>query len=299
MKRAGLIELNAVAVVAETRNFRAAARDLGMSASAVSHAISALENRLGVRLFNRTTRSVSLTEAGERFLEKVSPALKDIAGAMEGATAAAASPRGRLRINTSPGGMQGLLMPILVEFQRRYPEVHVDVASDGRLVDIVEDGFDVGVRLRESVPQDMVAIPLTEEERFLVLGSPRYFERFGRPLVPTDLAKHACLRCRLPSGAIYRWEFERHGQESRIDVEGPMTLQDMDLMLEAAVAGAGLAYMTERQAAAELSAGLLEAVLEDWTPPFPGLCLYFSGRRHLPPPVRAFIDVAREMTRKA
>nr|WP_280925018.1 MULTISPECIES: LysR family transcriptional regulator [unclassified Ciceribacter] len=298
MKKAGLIELNAVAVVAETRNFRAAARDLGMSASAVSHAISALENRLGVRLFNRTTRSVSLTEAGERFLEKISPALKDIAGAMEGATAAAASPRGRLRINTSPSGMTGLLMPIFVEFQRRYPEVHVDVASEGRLVDIVEEGFDVGVRLRESIPQDMVAIPLTEKERFLVLGAPRYFERYGKPSVPTDLLRYPCLRLRLPSGGIYRWEFERHGQESRIDVEGPMTLQDMDLMLEAAVAGVGLAYMTERQAAAALSAGLLEAVLEDWTPPFPGLCIYFSGRRHLPPPVRAFIDVAREIARR-
>lgn len=298
MKKAGLIELNAVAVVAETRNFRAAARDLGMSASAVSHAISALESRLGVRLFNRTTRSVSLTEAGERFLEKISPALKDIAGAMEGATAAAASPRGRLRINTSPSGMTGLLMPILVEFQRRYPEVHVDVASEGRLVDIVEEGFDVGVRLRESIPQDMVAIPLTEKERFLVLGAPRYFERYGKPSVPTDLSRYPCLRLRLPSGAIYRWEFERHEQESRIDVEGPMTLQDMDLMLEAAVAGVGLAYMTERQAAAALSAGLLESVLEDWTPPFPGLCIYFSGRRHLPPPVRAFIDVAREIARR-
>lgn len=299
MKKAGLIELNAVAVVAETRNFRAAARDLGMSASAVSHAISALENRLGVRLFNRTTRSVSLTEAGERFLEKISPALKDIAGAMEGATAAAASPRGRLKINTSPGGMTGLLMPILVEFQHRYPEVHVDVASEGRLVDIVEKGFDIGVRLREDVPQDMIAIPLTGQERFLVLGAPSYFERYGRPSVPTDLAIYPCLRLRLPSGAIYRWEFERHGQESRIEVEGPMTLQDMDLMLEAAIAGVGLAYMTQRQAAAALSAGLLEAVLDDWTPPFPGLCIYFSGRRHLPPPVRAFIDVAREMTRKA
>ncbi|WP_112827994.1 LysR family transcriptional regulator [Rhizobium cremeum] len=299
MKRAGLIELNAVTIVAETRNFRAAARELGMSASAVSHAISALENRLGVRLFNRTTRSVSLTEAGERFLEKVSPALKDIAGAMEGATAAGGSPRGRLRINTSPGGMQGLLMPILVEFQRRYPEVHVDVASEGRLVDIVEEGFDIGVRLRESVPQDMIAIPLTEQERFHVLGAPRYFERYGKPSVPTDLSRYPCLRLRLPSGAIYRWEFERHGQEIRVEVDGPMTLQDMDLMLEAAVAGVGLAYMTERQAAGPLSAGLLTAVLEDWTPPFPGLCLYFSGRRHLPPPVRAFIDVAREMTRKA
>ncbi|MCL6709194.1 LysR family transcriptional regulator [Pseudomonas sp. R2.Fl] len=297
MKRAGLIELNAVAIVAETRNFRSAALTLGMSASAISHAISALENRLGVRLFNRTTRSVSLTEAGERFLEKVSPALREIAEAMESATEAADVPRGRLRINTPSDGTRGLLMPILADYHRRYPEVHVDVVSEGRTVDIVAEGFDLGVRLREIVPQDMVAIPLSREERFLVYGAPSYFERFGRPEVPADLMRHACLRMRLPSGTVYRWEFERHGEEIRLDVDGPMTLQHMDLMLEAAVAGLGLAYMTTRRAADDVAAGRLEAVLEDWSPPFPGLCLYFPSRRHLPPATRAFIDLAREMTR--
>ncbi|MDI7863755.1 LysR family transcriptional regulator [Rhizobiaceae bacterium n13] len=297
MKKAGMIELNAVAIVAETRNFRSAARQLGMSASAVSHAISALESRLGVRLFNRTTRSVSLTEAGEGFLEKIAPALKEIESAVEGATEAAARPRGRLRINSSAGGVRGHLMPLLMEYRRRYPDVDIDVASDGRLVDIVAEGFDLGMRLLESVPQDMVAIPLTAQERFLVFGAPEYFERHGRPAVPADLLKHDCVRFRLPGGAIYRWEFERHGEEIRLDVPGRMTLQDMDLILEAAVAGAGLAYMTKRHAAAEIAAGRLQAVLEEWTPPFPGLCLYFSSRRHLPAAVRAFIDLVREMTR--
>lgn len=297
MKRAGLIELNAVAIVAETRNFRSAALALGMSASAVSHAISALESRLGVRLFNRTTRSVSLTEAGEQFLEKVSPALRDIAEAMENATESADVPRGRVRINTPSDGLRGLLMPILAEYHQRYPDVHVDVVSEGRTVDIVGEGFDLGVRLREIVPQDMVAIPLSSEERFLVYGAPSYFERFGRPVAPSDLLRHACLKMRLPSGTIYRWEFERHGDEIRIDVNGPMTLQNMDLMLEAAVAGIGLAYMTERRAAEEVAAGRLQSVLADWSPPFAGLCLYFPSRRHLPPATRVFIDLAREMTR--
>lgn len=297
MRRAGLIELNAVAVLAETRNFRAAARVLGMSASALSHAISTLEERLGVRLFNRTTRSVSLTEAGEQFLDKVAPALKDIGEAIDNASEAGATPRGRLRINTSADGMRNILMPIIVAFHRRFPDVHVDVVSEGRPVDIVAEGFDIGVRLREIVPQDMVAIPLTSEERFLVYGAPSYFELHGRPVAPSDLANHACLKLRLPSGSIYRWEFERHGQEITLDVEGPMTLQDMDLMREAAVAGVGLAYMTVRHAEGEVAAGRLVPVLEDWMPAFPGLCLYFPGRRHLPPAVRAFVDVAREMER--
>lgn len=297
MTKAGLSDFNAVAVLAETRNFRAAARILGLSPSAVSHSISSLEERLGARLFNRTTRSVSLTEAGEEFLNKISPALKVIEEAVENASEAGSVPRGRLRINTTADGMRLILMPILIEFHRRFPDVHVDVVSEGRPVDIVAEGFDIGIRLREIVPQDMVAIPLTSEERFLVYGAPSYFERFGRPDTPADLASHACLRLRLPSGTIYRWEFERHGQEVRYDVEGPMTLQDMDLMREAAVAGAGLAYMTVRNAASEVAAGRLVPVLEEWMPAFPGLCFYFPGRRHLPPSVRAFIDVAREMTR--
>ena len=296
MSKAGLLELNAVAAVAAAKNFRAAAAELGMSASALSHAVAALEARMGVRLFNRTTRSVSLTEAGERFLEKVGPALKDIAAAMEAANQFRATPSGTLRINTSEGGARRLLIPIVLEFLRRFPDVHVDIVSEGRMVDVVADGFDAGIRLIETVPQDMIAIPLRAEERFFVVGAPAYFEKHGRPAAPTDLLNHACLRLRLPSGAVYRWEFERHSEEIRLDVKGPMTLQSMDLMLEAAVGGAGLAYMTEQNVAEELAAGRLETVLEDWTPPFPGLCVYYSGHRHVPPALRAFIDVAREKT---
>ncbi|NML73122.1 LysR family transcriptional regulator [Rhizobium sp. S-51] len=298
MKKSGLVELHAVAAVAAARSFRAAAAELGLSASALSHAVAAIETRMGVKLFNRTTRSVSLTQAGEQFLGKVGPALKEIEAAMEAATQSRATPAGRLRINTSEGAARGLLMPIVLEFLRRYRDVDVDIVSEGRMVDIVAEGFDIGIRLIDTVPQDMIAIPLTEHERFVVVGSPQYIERHGKPLVPADLTRHACLRLRLPSGTIYRWEFERHGEEIRVDVEGPLTLQDMQLMREAAVGGAGLAYMTERNVAADLAAGRLVTVLEEWTPPFPGLCLYYSGHRHLPPALRAFADLARQMSRK-
>lgn len=297
MQKTGLIELNAVVAVAAARNFRAAAAELGMSTSALSHAVAALENRIGVRLFNRTTRSVSLTEAGEQFLGKIGPALKDISAAMEAATQARATPAGTLRINTSEGGARRILIPIVLEYVRRFPDVHVDIVSDGRMIDIVADSFDVGIRLIETVPQDMIAVPLKAEERFFVVGAPSYFEKHGRPQTPNDLLRHACLRLRLPSGTVYRWEFERHGEEIRLDVKGPMTLQSMDLMLEAAVGGAGLAYMTRQNVEVDLAAGRLTTVLEDWTPPFPGLCLYYSGHRHVPATLRAFLDVAREMTR--
>jgi DNA-binding transcriptional LysR family regulator len=295
MKITGLVELNAAVAVAAARSFRAAALELGMSASALSHSVASLEGRLGVRLFNRTTRSVSLTEAGERFLDKIGPALKTISAAMEEAGEFQTTPSGTLRINSSEGGARNLLIPIVLEFQRRYPLVNVDIAVDGRLVDIVSEGFDLGVRLIETVPQDMIAIPLRAEERFLVVGSSDYFNRHGIPASPHDLANHACLRLRLPSGTVYRWEFERHGEEIRLDVKGSLTLQSSDLMLEAVLEGAGLAYMTERNVAAALAAGRLISVLEDWTPPFPGLCLYYSGHRHVPAALRAFVDLARKM----
>lgn len=298
MQKSGLVELNAAIAVAASRNFRAAAAELGMSASALSHAVAALETRMGVKLFNRTTRSVSLTEAGERFITRIGPALREIGEATEEANQFQATPSGTLRINTSEGAARDLLMPLVLEYRRRCPDVHIDIAVDGRMLDIVGEGFDLGIRLIETVPQDMIAIPLKKEERFLVVGSPAYFASHGRPSSPPDLLDHACLRLRLPSGTIYRWEFERHGEEIRLDVKGPMTLQSTELMLEAVIGGAGLAYMTERNVAAALADGRLVSVLEDCTPPFPGICLYYSGHRHLSAALRAFVSLAREMAPK-
>ncbi|WP_455274625.1 LysR family transcriptional regulator [Rhizobium herbae] len=299
MSKTGLLELNAVVAVAATRNFRVAASELGLSPSALSHAVAALEARMGVRLFHRTTRSVSPTAAGEEFLGRIRPALKEIAAAMEAANQFRHTPAGVLRINTSEGGVRGLLMPVIVEFTRRFPDMRIDIVTEGRLVDIIADGFDAGIRLAETVPQDMIAVPLTEEECFAVVASPGYFEMHAHPTTPMDLLAHDCIRLRLPSGLVYRWEFEKRGEEIRLDVTGPLTLQATDLIIEAALAGAGIAYVTLRNAAPYLADGRLVRVLADWTPPFPGLRLYYSGHRHVPAGLRAFIDLMREMKIRA
>jgi DNA-binding transcriptional LysR family regulator len=296
-QKAGLVELNAVAAVAAARNFRIAARELGMSASALSHAIATLETRMGVKLFNRTTRSVSLTEAGEEFLSRINPALREISEAMEAVNQFRATPTGTLRINTSEGAARGLLMPFILEFHRRYPDVHVDIVTEGRMIDIVADGCDAGIRVLDAVPQDMVAVVLKAEERLIVTAAPSYIERRGRPETPQDLLAHDCIRLRLPSGTVYRWEFERHGQEMRLDVQGPMTLQSAELMLEAVLGGAGIGYMTERTAAPGLTDGRLVHLLGDWTPPFPGICLYYPRHRHVPAGLKAFVNLIREMTK--
>jgi DNA-binding transcriptional LysR family regulator len=183
--------------------------------------------------------------------------------------------------------------PIVFEYLRRYPDMTVDIVTEGRLVDIVVDGFDAGVRLGELVPQDMISVPLGPNQRFAVVGSLAYFERRPKPRTPADLTRHRCIRSRLPSGGIYRWEFERHGEALAIDGDGPLIL-DEPLMLAAARAGFGLAYLTEWNVAADLAAGSLVRVLDEWTPSFPGLSLYYPGRRHVPAGLQALIDLIRE-----
>ncbi len=294
MSRSGLTEFEAVVAVARRGNFRAAAVELGMSPSALSHAVAALEARLGVRLFNRTTRSVSLSEAGTQFVARVAPALSDIRQAVEAVNSHRDTPAGLLRINSSVGAARQILRPVILDYLRRYPEMRVDLVTEGRLIDIVVDGFDAGIRLADTVPQDMIAIPFGPPQRFAVVGSPGYFAANPTPRVPADLAAHRCIRSRLPSGALYRWEFERRGEACAVDVQGPLTLDEPTLMLEAVEAGVGLAYLTEWNAAAGLAAGRLVRVLEDWIPPLPGLCLYYPGRRHVPAGLRALIALIRE-----
>ncbi|WP_213737189.1 LysR family transcriptional regulator [Bradyrhizobium sp. dw_411] len=294
MRASGLVELDAVLAVARHRGFRTAAIELDMSRSALSHAVAALEAKLGVRLFHRTTRSVSLTQAGEQFVAGVAPALSQIRDAMEQAGSHRDTPAGTLRLNTSTGAARQMMEPIILEYLRRYPDVTVDIVTENRLIDIVVDGFDAGFRLAELVPQDMIAVPVGPKLRFAVVGSPVYFESHQQPHTPADLLQHRCIRMRLPSGAIYHWEFERHGEEIEIDVNGPLILDEPHLMLDAARAGVGLAYLSEWNAGPDLANGALVRVLEDWTPPFPGLCLYYSGRRHVPAGLRALIDLIRE-----
>jgi DNA-binding transcriptional LysR family regulator len=295
MSRASLAELEAVATVARAGGFRAAGRELGVSSSALSHAIAALEDRLQVRLFNRTTRSVALTAAGETFVADVAPALAAIDGAMENAREGGSEVSGVLRINTSRGAAEMLLQPLFLRYLHRYPRVELEIATEEALIDVLGQGFDAGIRLADTVPPDMIAVPILPTIRSVVVGAPAYFVGRKRPVVPADLIRHHhCIRARMGTGKLYRWEFEKRGQAVLIDAPGSLTLDESGLMLEAALAGAGLAYIGEPSVAGHIAAGRLEVVLADWTPPYPGLSLYFAGRRHIPARLRALIDLIRD-----
>jgi DNA-binding transcriptional LysR family regulator len=291
----GFSELNAAAAIAARKSFRAAANDLGISPSALSHAVASLESRLGVRLFNRTTRSVSLTAAGEQFLTRVKPAMSEIADAMHEVNEQRSTPAGVIRINTSEGAGEQILAPIVTEFLRRYGVVQLEIVTEAGLVDIVADGFDAGVRLAEMVPRDMISIPIGKTQRHVVVAAPSYFTKRTQPRSPSDLKEHDCVRYRLSGGSIYRWEFEKRRQILSVDVTGPLTLDSDRLVLRAALEGAGLAYVNEWSARKALAEGRLIQVLSDWTPPYPGLCLYYPSHRHLAAAMRAFTDVIREM----
>ena len=294
MKRTGLSELNAVVAVAAHRSFRKAAAELDMSPSALSHAIATLEQGLGLRLFNRTTRSVSLSEAGAAFLARVQPALNEITAAMEGANDFRDTPSGTLRLNTSEGAARMILAPLLLEFLRRYPDMQVDLVTEGRLVDIVKEGFDAGFRLAEAVPLDMIAVPCTPPLRFAVVGSPAYFKGRKLPRTPQELQSHTCIRSRLPSGALFKWEFEKNGSKLELDVAGPLTLDNDNLRIAAALEGHGLTWASEWPVAPHIASGRLVRVLEDWTPAIPGLCLYYPGHRLVPAGLQALISLVRE-----
>ncbi|MGK9051574.1 LysR family transcriptional regulator [Neorhizobium sp. CSC1952] len=293
MARPTLTDLAALVAVAEHRSFRKAADVLGVSRSSLSHAIAALERNLGVRLLHRTTRSVAPTEAGERLLRRLTPVLQDLDQAIDAVADDGGHPSGTLRINGGEEAMRQLLRLVVPVFLERYPHVSLDLMTDGRLVDIVEQGFDAGLRLAEAVPQDMIAVPLGKDFRFLAVASPSYLAGAGQPLTPDDLRHHQCIRQRLPSGKLYRWEFERHGQEIAIDVAGAMTLNHTTLMIEAAADGLGIAYVPEMAARPWLETGRLIALLEDWSPAVGGLRLYYSSHRHVPATLRAFIDVMK------
>lgn len=297
MYRPGLSELEAVAAIAREGSFRRAATALGMSTTALSNAVAKLEANLGVRLFNRTTRSVSPTEAGRAFIDQVGPALRDIQDAMAGVRSQQQTPSGTIRINTFAAAAREIMSPLVLEFLRRYPEVHVDLVTEGRLVDIVADGFDLGLRRADLVPADMIAVPVGRPQRYAVVATPRYFKRHGKPRSPSDLGKHQCIRVRLPNGALLRWHFEKRGQSAQIDVSGPVTLDEASLSRAAVLAGVGVGLFMEQDVREDIAAGRLERVLEDWTPPLGDLCLYYPNRRHPSAALKAFLELAREMRR--
>ncbi|TCT07838.1 LysR family transcriptional regulator [Aquabacter spiritensis] len=291
-----LIELDSVLAIARRGSFRAAALDLGMSTTALSNAIGKLERQLGVRLFNRTTRSVSLTDAGRDFVDQIGPALQDIHDAMDAARSQQETPSGTLRINAFATAAREVLSPLLLRFLRHYPQVHIDLVTEGRLVDIVADGFDIGIRNADLVPSDMIAIPLGHPRRYAVVASPSYFQNKDRPRVPPDLLGHSCIRVRLPNGALYRWHFEKDGRSIQIDVHGPLTLDEASLSRIAVLEDVGIGFFMESDVREDIAAGRLVRVLEDWTPPLAPLCLYYPSRRNPSAAFRAFIDLAREFS---
>lgn len=297
MEQVNLKELEAVIAIARRGTFRAAAIDLGMSTTALSHTIGRLEAGLGVRLFNRTTRSVSLTDAGRLFVQTVAPSLQDLYAALDSVRSQRETPTGTIRINAAPFAARAIISPLVLEFLRRYPDMNVDVVTEGKMVDIVKDGFDLGVRVAGLVPSDMIAVSLGSPQRHAVVASPEYFQRHGKPMVPPDLLGHKCIRVRLPDGSLFRWRFEKDGEQVQIDVRGPITLDEASLTRTALLENTGVGYIFEQDVLPDIEAGRLVRVLADWTPPYPGLCLYYPGRRNLSAGVRAFLDLARELAR--
>jgi DNA-binding transcriptional LysR family regulator len=279
--------------VAARRSFRQAADDLGITPSAISQTIRSLEARLGVALFTRTTRSVGLMEAGERFLERARPAFDEVVAASDAARGLAQRPSGLLRLAVPRAVVPLLLQPVLASFAEAYPDVVVEIVASEELVDLAKNGFDAGVRLGEFIAADMVAVRLTPSFRYAIVASPGYLERSGRPEVPGDLQHHSCVRMRRSSGAIAPWRVEADGLPVELAVSGPLVVNDFPTMLGAALGGVGLAQVPEPIAAKDVSEGRLEEVLAVHASKSPGVFLYHSGRRQVLPKLRAFIDHVR------
>jgi len=279
--------------VAEHRGFSAAAAALEVSPSALSQAIRSLETRLGVRLLNRTTRSVSLTEAGEAYLSRIGPALGEVLGAGEQLHALQGRPSGVLRINAARISIAMVLRPLLAGFLETHPDVQIELSNDEGYVDIVERGFDAGVRLGESVQKDMVAVPLGGPVAVAVVGSPAYFKRHPAPRHPSDLVRHDCVRFRFSSsGAIHKWELRVDDRIVEYEIGGSLTISDSLFSVEAALDGIGLAYTFEQLALPHLRAKTLKRVLGEFSPTFPGFYLYYPSRRQQPSKLKAFVDYA-------
>ncbi|MFE1603017.1 LysR substrate-binding domain-containing protein [Methylobacterium sp. ID0610] len=288
-----LTELKALAAIATHRSFRKAADELEVAPSTLSHMMTSLEARLGMRLLNRTTRSVAPTQAGERLVERLRPILQDLYGALAEIDASRIRPTGTLRVTASDTVSLLLLQTVIPVFLKRFPDMAVDLVAEPAFVDIVAEGFDAGFRLGEDVPRDMIAVRFGGPSRMLAVASPSYLAGRDRPRTPDDLSGHRCIRTRTPNGRPSKWAFERHGQAVTIDVPGPLVLNRTELMTEAALRGLGIALVPELVARRHLEAGMLTSLLDDWCPPYPGLFLYYPGHRHVPAGLRAFIDVLK------
>ena len=290
MNRTQLSQLAVLAAVAAHRSFRAAGKELSIAPSAVSHAVSSLEESLGVRLLSRTTRSVSPTEEGRLLLERLAPALEEIDIALEDTLAARGRRAGNLRITAPRFATDLLLAPRLGDFLGAYPDITLEIANEDGFTDIVREGFDAGIRLEESLEADMIAVKISPDIRTVIAGSPAYFQNNPKPLHPRDLVSHRCIKRRFTNGAIYRWEFEKDGRELIVAIDGPLIVTDDRLAVLGALSGVGLAYLFDIRVHQELAEGRLIRVLEDWCPPYPGPYVYYPSRRQMRPALRAFID---------
>jgi len=292
MRGSDFAELRAFAAVVERASFARAAAHLGMSASALSQTIRQLEARLGVRLLNRTTRSVAPTGVGQQLYDRLGPSMAEMEAAVTEAVAATGRAAGLLRINTPGMAATTLIAPRLGRFHRGHPDVVLDLVIDDGLSDIVAGRFDAGIRIGERLDKDVIAVRVTPDMEMTAVGSPDYFAAFGEPQVPADLHRHACLNWRFPgSGVVYRWEFEKDAKAFEMSVEGPLIANQQAVLLQAALDGLGILYTAGGAAIYEaITEGRLKRVLADWSPTFPGLFLYYPSRRQQTPALRAFID---------
>src|SRR6476619_6632172 len=294
MNRADLADLSAFVAVADHLSFRAAASQLGVTPSALSHSMRQLEERLDMRLLNRTTRSVSVTDAGLRLLERRRPAISEIGGALEDLNQERQRPVGRLRIYAIHLAASAVIAPIWRRFLSTYPEVHLELAVGEAPIDIVAKGFDAGIGPHDRVPADMIAVRVMGPLKVVVVGAPTYFARRRSPRTPDYLARHICVEYRRAAdGDVMVWPFERNGKSRRISVDGRVMVNETDLAVRAAVDGLGIAYTVEALDEPFLRSGQLVRVLEDWSPSFEGLFLYYSGHRQVPATLRALIDMIR------
>ena len=298
MRGTQFAEMSAFAAIAEQRSFAKAATRLGIGRSTLSQNLRALEERLGVRLLNRTTRSVSLTEAGARLLARVRPALGELTAAVDELSDFRRTPTGSLRLVVQPPVASLMIGPMLARFMGEYPGINLDIAVVKMPGDIVSEGFDAGIRFGEQVERDMIAMRVMGEARFLVVASPDYLARHPRPKTPRDLRHHDCIRNRLPNGAIFGWDFQKNGRVVHATVGGRLTVNDIELSICAVLDGLGLAYLLQDYIAADIAEGRLVPVLEDWTPRMSGFFLYHSSRRQMTAPLQAFIDFVKAETKR-
>jgi DNA-binding transcriptional LysR family regulator len=298
MRGTDFSELSAFVAIAEQRSFAKAATQLGVARSTLSQNLRSLEERLGVRLLNRTTRSVSPTEAGERLLVRLRPVLTELAAATVDLHAFKKGPNGLLRVVVQPPVAMFLMGPIIGRFLAEYPDITLDLSVARMPTDIVAAGFDAGIRFGEQVDRDMIAMRVTNEARFVVVGSPKYLARHSAPKTPKDLQHHNCIRSMLPGGTVFGWEFQKKGRRIHAKIDGKLIVDDIDLSIQAVVGGAGLAYLLYDYIASDVDNGRLVTVLDDWTPRLSGFFLYYSSRKQMTPALRAFVEFLKLETKK-